>query len=99
MTEEDKQNRDSNLWITWLNSYLIRLKLDYSMDSSVTFQSRLNIMQSNNPRLVLRNHIAEELIKVSELGDGLLKVKQLLNALSNPFDNSSLQYDVNNIII
>lgn len=92
MTEEEYRERNKRLWAMWLQAYKERLKIDCEANNNNTeiqFSERLKLMQSANPRIVLRNYLAEEAINSAEKGDYSVAQK-LFNALSTPFKNPNL---------
>lgn len=92
MTEEEYQERNKRLWSMWLQAYEVRLKIDFegNHDNAKTqFSERLNLMQSVNPRVVLRNYLAEEAIKSADKGDYTV-AQQLFNSLTTPFKNPDM---------
>ncbi|CAH8502104.1 unnamed protein product [Schistosoma rodhaini] len=89
MTEEEYQKRNKRLWSIWLRAYKTRLKIDFERNSDNTktqISERLNLMQSVNPRVVLRNYLAEEAIKSADKGDYTV-AQQLFDSLTTPFKN------------
>ncbi|CAH8501565.1 unnamed protein product [Heterobilharzia americana] len=90
MTEEENQQRNVHLWNKWLKAYTQRLKIDFQLNNNNTaFSTRLDLMKSVNPRIVLRNHFAEEAIKSAETGDYTV-ARKLFNALRTPFEEMNL---------
>ncbi|CAH8496582.1 unnamed protein product [Schistosoma guineensis] len=92
MTEQEYQERNKRLWSIWLQAYEERLKIDFEGNNDNTktqFSERLNLMQSVNPRVVLRNYLAEEAIKSADKGDYTV-AQQLFNSLTTPFKNPDM---------
>ncbi|KAF5399398.1 Selenoprotein O [Paragonimus heterotremus] len=88
MTEEEKRDRDAHLWRTWLDAYAERLSLDANLMPSREWCERLHLMRSSNPRIVLRNYMAEEAIKAAESGNFTV-ARNLLEDLRRPFHITS----------
>ncbi len=66
--------------IEWLDKYSARLELE-----SISDDERSRNMKNNNPKYVLKNYIAQEVIE--EVGNGgNEKLKAWLTVLDNPFD-------------
>ncbi len=66
-------------FVTWLNSYAQRVQ-----QSNLSAQERLSMMQSHNPRYVLRNYLAQEAIDLAENGDTSM-LETLLELLRTPY--------------
>ena len=64
----------------WLKDYLARLTREPLDD-----QARKTIMNTVNPKYILRNHLAQHAIELSQQDD-FSEVQKLLNILSKPFD-------------
>jgi uncharacterized protein YdiU (UPF0061 family) len=65
----------------WIDGYLERLTREDRPAAE-----RAAAMQAVNPRIVLRNHLAQEAITAAEAGDDE-PVRRLLNALRRPYDD------------
>ncbi|CAH8502729.1 unnamed protein product [Schistosoma haematobium] len=92
ITEQEYLERNKRLWSIWLQAYKVRLEIDFegNHDNTKTqFSERLNLMQSVNPRVVLRNYLAEEAIKSADKGDYTV-AQQLFNSLTTPFKNPDM---------
>lgn len=68
---------DLNLW---LNKYLIRRQGQY-----LDFIESQKLMLTTNPAIVLRNHLAQNVINNAKVGD-YNELEHLFNALSTPFE-------------
>lgn len=98
--EEKKKGNDLKLWSEWIEEYRNRLKLeidDIEDDEEIKHKcrERKNTMESSNPKLILRNHLAHEAIQLAEDGD-FTKVRELLKRLKSPFlvmDEEKLEKD------
>jgi uncharacterized protein YdiU (UPF0061 family) len=64
----------------WLRRYAARVQEDGSPDAE-----RRMLMNSANPRFILRNYVAQLAIDAAEQGDGSV-VQELLRVLRRPFD-------------
>eukprot|EP00117_Sycon_ciliatum_P046005 scpid53546/ scgid33002/ Selenoprotein O len=89
VSEESKQTEDRTLWIKWLDMYRKRLLLDIenlSADALLeAHQKRRDMMGRANPKVVLRNYIAQQAIEKAEKGD-FSEVRRVLAMLQHPFD-------------
>ena len=83
MSPQDKAVADKKLWSNWLQQYGQRLQRE--VQAGATAAERVAAMRSSNPRLVLRNWIAQEAIAAAEKGD-YSYVRDLLEALRRPYD-------------
>jgi len=82
MTEEQKQEKDSQLWKSWLTDYAERLKA-----CALEQTSRMEQMNSVNPSFILRNWVAQDGIAAAEAGE-FSKINQILSLLQNPYAES-----------
>ena len=94
LTEEKKREQDRNSWTAWLKSYAERIKLE--SESSDFVRMRVEIMDSTNPRIVLRNFIAQNAIDYAERGD-YSEVQRVLRAFQRPFDGSVTYADLTGV--
>lgn len=90
LTPEEKRKENETLWYDWINQYQERLSLELNdpqnMEDIKAFQeTRLLSMNKVNPKLILRNHIAQEAIDLAEKGD-FSGVQNLLCRLKQPYD-------------
>lgn len=72
--------RDREAFDAWAGRYAERLRAEGSVDTD-----RAARMARANPRVVLRNHLAEQAIRQAEAGD-FSEVQRLLKVLQHPFD-------------
>ncbi|CAN9508089.1 unnamed protein product [Ophioblennius macclurei] len=80
-----KQRED---WIRWIGRYKRRLTRESDgSNSSLIQEERVLVMSSSNPRVVLRNYIAQNAIEAAEKGD-FSEVKNVLRVLEKPFSES-----------
>lgn len=80
MSQEEKSTNDRDLWKAWFEVYTIRLgKEDY-------FPDRKKLMDANNPKYILRNHLLEHAIAAAEQGD-FSGVNSLMKVVQNPFED------------
>ncbi|CAF0971086.1 unnamed protein product, partial [Brachionus calyciflorus] len=92
-TSEDKKALDTELWSTWFNKY--RERINQEMDpKSENFDAikaeRVKLMNSNNPRFILRNHIAQDAIENVDKND-FTGANMLLRILENPFSDEPVE--------
>ncbi|KAL5010089.1 hypothetical protein ScPMuIL_012394 [Solemya velum] len=87
LTPQTKLEKDTVLWTKWLKSYTERLKQEVAPDLDSANQKRVEVMNANNPRFILRNYIAQNAIEAAEQGD-FQEVKRVLRLLENPYCDS-----------
>ncbi|VDP76635.1 unnamed protein product [Echinostoma caproni] len=92
ITQEEKRERDRQLWQTWLDHYFTRLRTDMKRRPDVSNAQRIALMRATNPRIVLRNFLAEQVIRAAEDED-YMPAEQLLEALRHPFTEGSCAVD------
>ncbi|KAG2469110.1 SELO protein, partial [Polypterus senegalus] len=87
-SESDYLDKQRALWVKWLDKYRNRLSMEVegATDIEALATERLNIMKSSNPRVVLRNYIAQNAIDAAERGD-YSEVNRVLRVLENPFSD------------
>ncbi|ELU11840.1 hypothetical protein CAPTEDRAFT_95444 [Capitella teleta] len=93
-TEDWKRKQDQTMWSQWILKYQDRLKResDPSLSQEDIRLKRTQVMNSNNPKFVLRNYMAQNAIEAAEKGD-FSEVNRVLSLLQNPFidlDNGML---------
>jgi uncharacterized protein YdiU (UPF0061 family) len=84
MSPGDKAAADRKIWSAWLSGYRARLQQEAA--AGATGEQRVRVMNSSNPRIVLRNWVAQEVIEAAEKGE-YEPVRQLLAELKRPFDD------------
>jgi uncharacterized protein YdiU (UPF0061 family) len=93
LSAEEKRIKDRELWTTWVKKYAERVSTDMS-DQDINKEdyiiSRSNLMNSNNPRFILRNHIVQNAIVKAENND-FSEAKALLKLMENPYSNELLE--------
>ena len=88
MSDDDKREKDIQKWTEWIDIYSSRLLADQKLASeAVSFEERRKSMNQFNPKVVLRNYIAEDVIAAAENGD-FEPTRKLLEVLKNPFDEN-----------
>lgn len=87
LSPEEKRKKDEETWDAWLDEYKQRLYLETEGIDDVEHlnQDKVKIMNSTNPKFVLRNHIAQVAIEAAEKGD-YSEVRKVLEILENPFN-------------
>ncbi|KAM3870073.1 selenoprotein O1 [Diretmus argenteus] len=80
-----KQADDWTLWITRYRKRLAR-ELEGQSDVQAAQEERVRVMDSTNPRVVLRNYIAQNAIEAAENGD-FSEVQRVLKVLQKPFSS------------
>jgi len=87
MKNEEKELKDRNLWNQWLMLYRNRLVKEYNNNNNNELsQKRIQLMNQNNPKFILRNWIAQEAIEKAENGD-FSAVNKLLETLKTPYSD------------
>ncbi|XP_078661704.1 protein adenylyltransferase SelO, mitochondrial-like [Branchiostoma floridae x Branchiostoma belcheri] len=85
LTQEQKSAADVQKWTDWLEKYTARLKLEAQEgDVEQLNKERVITMNSNNPKFILRNYIAQNAITAAEDGD-FSEVQRVLRLLEQPF--------------
>uniref|UniRef100_A0A8C4RJ00 Selenoprotein O n=1 Tax=Erpetoichthys calabaricus TaxID=27687 RepID=A0A8C4RJ00_ERPCA len=87
-SESDYLDKQRALWVKWLDKYRNRLSMEVegATDIEALATERMNIMKSSNPRVVLRNYIAQNAIDAAERGD-YSEVNRVLRVLEQPFSD------------
>lgn len=90
---EKKKLQDETLWKNWIQLYRMRLWKEIEGEENDTDrknfeQKHFQLMNSNNPKFILRNYLAQNAIEKAEKGD-YSEVENLLNALRKPFEEKS----------
>jgi len=85
-----KQEQDRSLWLSWLTDYIKIIEVDRKSYGKLDYEEkRKEIMNANNPRLVLRNWMAQSAIQRAEEGD-YSEVEKLFLALCDPYQLKSV---------
>eukprot|EP00879_Flechtneria_rotunda_P026254 GHRR01027985.1.p1 GENE.GHRR01027985.1~~GHRR01027985.1.p1 ORF type:complete len:186 (+),score=81.96 GHRR01027985.1:622-1179(+) len=79
----DKAAQDLAKWRAWLKRYQQRLQQE--ADADVSPELRIAVMNATNPRLVLRNWIAQHAITAAEQGN-YNPTRHLLKLLRDPYN-------------
>ncbi|XP_076090895.1 protein adenylyltransferase SelO, mitochondrial-like [Mytilus galloprovincialis] len=87
-TDEDQRKTNEEAWDSWLQKYEERLdkEVEGKTDLIQANTERVRVMNSNNPRFILRNYIAQNAIKAAEKGD-YSEVRRVLKLLENPYSD------------
>ncbi|KAM8861849.1 selenoprotein O1 [Synchiropus picturatus] len=85
-SEEELRAKNVDEWTRWIKRYRKRLSAELDGQSDVTSvqEERVTVMNSSNPRVVLRNYIAQNAIDAAENGD-FTEVQRVLKVLEKPF--------------
>uniref|UniRef100_H3BB85 Selenoprotein O n=2 Tax=Latimeria chalumnae TaxID=7897 RepID=H3BB85_LATCH len=97
LTDADLLSRNKKQWTEWLQKYSSRLEEEKegTTDIDELNVQRVKLMNSNNPKFVLRNYIAQNAIEAAENGD-FSEVRRVLKLLENPYSEEALSnLDVN----
>nr|XP_033813561.1 protein adenylyltransferase SelO, mitochondrial [Geotrypetes seraphini] len=86
LTANDLLKRNKERWKEWLQKYSVRLQKEReNVVSLEAFNSaRMKMMDSNNPKYILRNYIAQNAIEAAENGD-FTEVNRVLKFLEKPY--------------
>ncbi|CAM4476943.1 unnamed protein product [Lepidochelys olivacea] len=89
LTAADLLSRNKRHWKEWLQKYRVRLEkeIESISNADVWNAERVKIMNSNNPKYILRNYIAQNAIEAAENGD-FTEVREVLKCLENPFEET-----------
>lgn len=92
MSAEDLEARNRRLWTDWIDKYCRRLKTDVEgvEDLQALQDERVQLMNSHNPRFILRNHIAQRAIDAAEKGD-YSEARKVLKILQHPYSDDPLE--------
>uniref|UniRef100_A0A8C6ZJW3 Selenoprotein O n=1 Tax=Nothoprocta perdicaria TaxID=30464 RepID=A0A8C6ZJW3_NOTPE len=71
LTAADIVSRNQRHWKEWLEKYRVRLQkeVENAGSADVWNTDRVKVMNSNNPKYILRNYIAQNAIEAAENGD------------------------------
>ena len=97
-TEEDKRRVNCEQWSGWLVKYMRRVYAEGDLgnnssnndDNNYYWEQRVKSMNKNNPRFVLRNHVAQEAIEAADK-DQFEEANMLLRVLENAFSEESVE--------
>lgn len=83
---EDLRRSHAKDWAGWITKYRKRLAREWEGQSDVRAlqEERVRVMDATNPRVVLRNYIAQNAIEAAENGD-FSEVRRVLKVLEKPF--------------
>ncbi|KAF5897516.1 selenoprotein O [Clarias magur] len=86
ITEMDLKTKQTEEWTCWIKQYRQRLahECEGECDVKAVQKERVCVMDSTNPRIVLRNYIAQNAIEAAEKGD-FSEVQRVLKVLEKPF--------------
>ncbi|XP_030646614.1 selenoprotein O1 isoform X3 [Chanos chanos] len=84
--EEQLKAKQTEDWTCWVTKYRKRLarECEGESDAKAVQEERASVMNSTNPRVVLRNYIAQNAIEAAENGD-FSEVQRVLKVLEKPF--------------
>uniref|UniRef100_W5LL81 Selenoprotein O n=2 Tax=Astyanax mexicanus TaxID=7994 RepID=W5LL81_ASTMX len=85
-TEEELKAKQTEDWTCWIQKYRQRLARECEgvNDIKTVQEERVRVMDNTNPRVVLRNYIAQNAIEAAENGD-FSEVRRVLKVLEKPF--------------
>lgn len=94
-TASELLSKNKNHWKEWLQSYRARLEKEMENISSTEAWTaeRVKVMNSNNPKYILRNYIAQNAIEAAENGD-FLEVGKVLKLLEKPYEDTECASEV-----
>ncbi|XP_059510599.1 selenoprotein O1 isoform X2 [Stegostoma tigrinum] len=95
MTSEELLSKQRKAWTDWLQKYRSRLENEAKdVDDAADLNTeRVKVMNSNNPKFILRNYIAQNAITAAENGD-FSEVRQVLKLLEHPYNEEPCVDDV-----
>lgn len=87
-SQEELKTKQAEDWTSWITRYRKRLgrELEGQSDVQAVQDERVKVMDSTNPRVVLRNYIAQNAIEAAENGD-FSEVQRVLKVLEKPFSS------------
>lgn len=87
-TQEELKTKQAEDWTSWITQYRKRLarELEGQSDVQAVQEERVRVMDSTNPRVILRNYIAQNAIEAAEDGD-FSEVQRVLKVLEKPFSS------------
>lgn len=87
-SQEELNTKQAEEWSRWITRYRKRLARDLEGQSDVQAaqEERVRVMDGTNPRVVLRNYIAQNAIEAAENGD-FSEVQRVLKVLEKPFSS------------
>uniref|UniRef100_A0A3Q3KPN4 Selenoprotein O n=1 Tax=Mastacembelus armatus TaxID=205130 RepID=A0A3Q3KPN4_9TELE len=87
-SQEELKTKQADEWSCWITQYRKRLahELEGQSDVQAVQEERVRVMDSTNPRVVLRNYIAQNAIEAAENGD-FSEVERVLKVLEKPFSS------------
>jgi len=80
--EQDFFNHQQSNLISWMKGYASHLS---EFNAELSYEERRTLMNTVNPKFVLRNYLAQEAIDAATAGD-FSRIEQLLEVLSSPYD-------------
>lgn len=85
---DELKTKQAEDWSRWITRYRKRLsrELEGQSDVQAVQEERVRVMDSTNPRVVLRNYIAQNAIEAAEKGD-FSEVQRVLKVLEKPFSS------------
>uniref|UniRef100_A0A8D3AE48 Selenoprotein O n=2 Tax=Scophthalmus maximus TaxID=52904 RepID=A0A8D3AE48_SCOMX len=86
--QEELKTKQAEEWTCWIARYRKRLarELEGQSDVQAVQEERVRVMEGTNPRVVLRNYIAQNAIEAAESGD-FSEVQRVLKVLEKPFSS------------
>lgn len=86
--QDELRARQAQEWSSWITLYRKRLarELEGQSNMQAAQEERVRVMDSTNPRVVLRNYIAQNAIEAAENGD-FSEVQRVLKVLEKPFSS------------
>ncbi|XP_078091686.1 selenoprotein O1 isoform X1 [Mustelus asterias] len=90
MTIEELLSKQKKAWTDWLQKYRSRLENEAEGidDIAELNAERVKVMNSNNPKFILRNYIAQNAITTAENGD-FSEVRRVLKLLEDPYNEEA----------
>jgi len=96
---EEKGEKDEMLWAQWFDKYVSLLLRDRTaakakgIEATEWDRRSKEMRRQHNPKVVLRNHLAQKAIALAEKGD-FSEARRLLEVLSRPYEDNHRPEDV-----
>lgn len=87
LSKEEKSVYDKKKWRKFFEAYVQRIKHDLNDKKDKDgLEQRFKLMNSNNPKFILRNHLAQKAIAEAEKGN-TDEIRKIIYLIENPFED------------